>query len=79
MDIEKQNKIPFEELGLIIPNYVKDYSYDNQKEIYEYLKQLDTLEKKAFTIAQNHLGTPFHIGRSNGFKDWIKKEALKND
>jgi hypothetical protein len=77
MDTENENKIAFDELGLIIPNYIKEYSYENQKEIYEYLKQLDTLEKKTFTIAQNHLGTSFHIGRSNGFKEWIKKKEAK--
>ena len=70
--------IPFQELDLIIPSYVKEYSYENQKEIYEYLKQLNILEKKAFKIAQNHLGTSFHIGRSNGFKDWMKKNETNN-
>ena len=65
--------IPFDKLDLIIPSYVKEYPYEKQQEIYEYLKQLDILEKKAFNIAQNHLGTSFHIGRSNGFKDWMKK------
>ena len=69
--------IPFQELDLIIPSYVKECPYENQKEIYEYLKQLDTLEKKAFRIAQNHLGTSFHIGRSNGFKDWQLKKGSK--
>ena len=78
LDTEKKIPIPFEELGLIIPSYVKEYSYENQKEIYEYLKQLDTLELKAFKIAQNHLGTSFHIGRSNGYKDWIKKKVEKS-
>jgi hypothetical protein len=70
-------KLPWEELDLKIPNYVKVYSFEKQKEIFEYLKQMNSLEKKTFEIAQNHLGTSFHIGRSNGFKEWIKKNMEK--
>lgn len=40
------------------------------KEIHDYFEQMDELERKAFEIAAGHLGTSFHIPRSNGLKEW---------
>lgn len=40
------------------------------KDIPSYLEQLNELERKAHDIAQSHLGSSFHIGRSNGLKEW---------
>ena len=37
----------------------------------QYLGQLDPIEKKAYKIAKDHLGTSFHIVRSVGYNDWI--------
>ena len=65
--------IDFSTLNLIIPDPVKKYSYDKQKEIFDYLKNLDEPNKKAYEIAVNHLGSSFNIYRSNGFKEWFKK------
>jgi hypothetical protein len=39
----------------------------------EYLNQLSIQEKKAFQIAKNHLGSSFHIIKSNGYNEWLKK------
>lgn len=39
----------------------------------EYKNQLSVQEKKAFSIAQNHLGSSFHIEKSNGYNEWLKK------
>ena len=70
MDTNK--RIPFDEINLPLPPLIKDYPYEKQKEIFDYLKQMDPMQKKAYSIAQNHLGTSFNIHRSNGFKEWIK-------
>lgn len=55
---------------LPIPEIIKIYSKEQQEEITEYLMQLDDLNKKAYHIAYNHLGTSFNILKSNGFKEW---------
>ena len=44
-----------------------------QAEIKAYL-ELSTVEKKAYNIAKEHLGSSFHVLRSNGFIDWKKKQ-----
>jgi hypothetical protein len=46
----------------------------NNKSQEEYWNQLSIQEKKAFLIAKNHLGTSFHIEKSNGYHEWLKKK-----
>ena len=36
----------------------------------EYMDSLNELQKKALDIAKHHLGTSFHIQRSNGYHEW---------
>lgn len=64
---------PFEELGLPIPTTVFGLPEEKQKEIYDYLKQLDEHQRIAYNIAYHHLTTSFNIYRSNGYKEWIQK------
>jgi hypothetical protein len=50
---------------------------ENEKEdnfIEEYISQLTEVEKIAYEIAKEHLGSSFNIKRSNGFKEWLKKK-----
>ena len=42
--------------------------------VIEYLSQLDPIEKKAYKIAKEHLGSSFNIVKSNGFNDWLKEQ-----
>jgi len=42
--------------------------------IKDYVSQLTEVEKIAYEIAKDHLGTSFNIRRSNGFKEWMKKK-----
>ena len=42
--------------------------------IEEYISQLTEVEKIAYEIAKEHLGSSFNIKRSNGFKEWLKKK-----
>ena len=51
---------------------------ENEKEddfIEEYISQLTEVEKIAYEIAKEHLGSSFNIYRSNGFKEWLKKKT----
>jgi hypothetical protein len=67
---KKQIQISFEDIDLPIPTSVLNLSFEKQKEIYEYLKEMDDIHKKAYLIAKNHLGTSFNIFKSNGYKEW---------
>jgi hypothetical protein len=42
--------------------------------IEEYISQLTEVEKIAYEIAKEHLGSSFNIKRSNGFKKWLNKK-----
>ena len=67
--------IDFTKLGLKIPALVYTMPPEKQKEIYDYLVQLDDHNRRAYTIAENHLGTSFNIYRSNGFNEWLKSKS----
>ena len=71
--LDKVNYINFGDIDLPIPLSVTLYSYQKQKEIHDYLLEMDSHHKKAYLIAYNHLGTSFNILKSNGFKEWKNK------
>jgi hypothetical protein len=56
-----------------LPNSFLKYPEDIQISILQYLDQLSFVEKKAYMIAKNHLGSSFHILKSNGYIDWKSK------
>ena len=60
------------ELGLELPQQFKNYDETTQTLIINYLKHLDTIERKAYTIGKAHLGSSFNVIKSNGFIDWKK-------
>ena len=60
------------ELGLELPNNFENYDIDTQSSIIEYITHLSDLEKKAYKIAHNHLGSSFNVFKSNGYNDWLK-------
>lgn len=64
--------VDFGSIGLPIPELIYKYPTEQQKYIFNYLKQLNDVEKTAYIIAQEHLGTSFNILRSNGFREWKK-------
>jgi hypothetical protein len=41
--------------------------------VIEYLNQLDPIERKAYKIAKEHLGSSFNVVKSNGFCDWLRE------
>jgi hypothetical protein len=70
-------QVDFTTLNLNISPFTKGYSIDLQKEIFEYLSELDEIHRKGYQIAYEHLGTSFNIARSNGFKSWQAKKSSK--
>lgn len=67
-----EENIHFESLNLPIPEIVNSYCYEEKKEIFNYLKQMDKMHIKGYLIAKEHLGSSFNIYKSNGFKEWKK-------
>ena len=67
--------VDFESLNLPIPEIIKIYSIEKQREIYSYLSEMDELNIVAYKIAVNHLKSSFDIYRSNGFIEWKKKQS----
>jgi hypothetical protein len=41
-----------------------------------YINQMSDKERKAMEIAGEHLETSFHIAKSNGFREWKKKQSF---
>ena len=53
---------------------IQKYDLEKQNFILEYLNQLDEKEQIAYKIAYEHLGSSFHILRSNGYQEWLNKK-----
>lgn len=60
------------EIGLELPNTFEKYDISIQESIIKYLKQLSIIEKKAYSIGKEHLGTSFNVVKSNGYLNWQK-------
>ncbi len=58
---------------LKLPDNFDSYEIKLQASIIEYLSQLNPIEKKAYKIAKEHLGSSFNIVKSNGYCDWVKE------
>lgn len=66
--------IDFTQLNIKIPEYILSYSKERQQEIFGYLQNMDEIDKKAYLIALDHLGSSFNIYRSNGFQEWKRSK-----
>jgi hypothetical protein len=66
-------EINFESLKIKVPELVKKHPIEIQREIFNYLSEMDEHNKIAYEIAFDHLGSSFNIYRSNGFKEWKQK------
>jgi hypothetical protein len=49
------------------------YTIEVQKDIFDYIQQMNDESKKAYLIAKAHLGSSFNILKSNGYKEWKNK------
>jgi hypothetical protein len=63
------------ELKCILPSNFDSYEKNIQESIINYLNQLDNIEKKAYIIGKQHLGTSFNIIKSNGYINWKKNNS----
>lgn len=70
-------EVNFDSLNMKISKIIKRYPIKQQREILEYLSEMDEHNRKAYDIAYNHLGTSFNIARSNGFKEWQANKKSK--
>ena len=59
-----------------LPINYENYDDDTQAAIIEFISHLSTIEKKAYKIAYNHLGSSFNVVKSNGYNDWLKTRKL---
>jgi hypothetical protein len=64
------SEVSLDSFNLPIPEIIKTYSIEKQREIFDYLSEMDEDDKVAYKIAFNHLESSFDICRSNGFKEW---------
>jgi len=65
------------QLELELPNNFENYDANMQNSIVNYLSQLDTIERQAYTIGKSHLGSSFNVIKSNGYAEWKKKNVAK--
>jgi hypothetical protein len=70
-------EVNFDSLNMKISELIKRYPIEQQREIFEYLTEMDDHNRKAYDIAYSHLGTSFNIMRSNGFKEWQAYKKTK--
>lgn len=49
------------------------FTPEQQSQVIMYIAQMDNIEKHAYRIGLEHLGTSFDVLRSNGFNDWLKQ------
>ena len=61
-------------MNITTPKNILNVEINLKKEIIDYFSQFERKDKIAFKVAYEHLGTSFHILRSNGFKEWKKKQ-----
>ena len=61
-----------------IPENIQNMDLETITLIKEYVNQFNECEKKAYQIAASHLGTSFNILKSNGYKEWLKKNKQSN-
>ena len=71
------DEVNFSTLNIKLPHVVKTYPIDKQREMFDYLNELEGIHKNAYSIAFDHLGSSFDILRSNGFKEWQKSKISK--
>jgi hypothetical protein len=64
----------FTDLNLPIPNNIYQKSIEIQKNIHDYLNSMNSIQKTAYLIAFEHLGSSYNILKSNGYNEWLKNK-----
>ena len=70
-------QVNFHSLNMKISEIIMRYPIEQQREIFEYLNEMDQHNRNAYDIAYSHLGTSFNIARCNGFKEWLAHKKSK--
>lgn len=55
-----------------LPAQFANYDEETKQKVVSYLSQLTDIQKKAYMIANQHLGSSFNILKSNGYVKWSK-------
>lgn len=66
--------INFKDLNLPIPENLYVYNTNDQSLVFNYLKQMNAVERQTYLIAIDHLGSSFNIIKSNGYQEWLDKK-----
>ena len=66
--------VNFRELDLPIPENLYVYNTNDQSLVFNYLKQMNAVERQTSLIAIDHLGSSFNIIKSNGYQEWLNKK-----
>jgi hypothetical protein len=61
------------EIHVKLPDIYELCDEITQQNIVNYLRQLNNIEKKAYSIGKEHLGSSFNLLKSNGYLHWLKK------
>ena len=61
----------------LLPKNFNTMDESTQKRVVAYLEQLTPIERMAYKIGIEHLGTSFNLLKSNGYIAWIS-EATKH-
>jgi len=64
----------FSELNLPVPENIHKKTFEIQKNVFNYLSNMNQSEKKAYLIAYEHLGSSFNILKSNGYIEWSQNK-----
>lgn len=58
-----------------LPAQFSTYTAETQENITKYIEQLTPIQKKAYLIAKEHLGSSFDVIKSNGYILWKRQNA----
>ena len=62
------------ELALELPPQFEKYDILTQQSVLKYIKQLNSIERLAYKIGKQHLGSSFNVLKSNGYNNWKKQQ-----
>ena len=71
---DTNTSINFKDLNLPIPENLYVYNTNDQSLVFNYLKQMNAVERQTYLIAIDHLGSSFNIIKSNGYQEWLDKK-----
>ena len=58
--------------SFILPSNFEDFTIEEKDLILQYLNTLSILQLKAYSVANDHLGSSFNILKSIGYLNWKK-------